>query len=236
MDIFLNKLVQFYLNNTINLRRLSQRIISCCTHKMAIVSWPRTMWRHFTPCVCAAGSMLGRAFVCLSVCLSRRSTAATYGCRRVCWWAGDIDRQLRAPCSAAGAPALSRKCGQRHVNSRRRRLSTDLIPTNIACRWQQRNFHVVDGGGNKNTTKLGIIFSLWNDFQADVSSAPTSVYSIRCRIIALVWSAEADVQCIVEYSLTNGVDQSARCDNENICTVMRSHYPVGRQCDPRAIY
>ena len=29
MDIFLNKLIQLYLNNTINLRHLSQRIISC---------------------------------------------------------------------------------------------------------------------------------------------------------------------------------------------------------------
>jgi len=28
----------FYLNNTINLRHLTQRITSCYTHKMAIVS------------------------------------------------------------------------------------------------------------------------------------------------------------------------------------------------------
>ena len=28
MDIFLNKVIQFYLNNTINLRHFSQRIIS----------------------------------------------------------------------------------------------------------------------------------------------------------------------------------------------------------------
>jgi len=34
------KLIQFYLNNTINLRRLTQRIMSCYTHKMAIVLWP----------------------------------------------------------------------------------------------------------------------------------------------------------------------------------------------------
>jgi len=135
MDIFLNKLVQFYLNNTINLRRLSQRIISCCTHKMAIVSWPRTMWRHITLCICAAGSMLGRAFVCLSVCLSRRSTAATYGCRRVCWREPCERETSIDSCSAAGAGAQSSKCGQRHVNSRRRRLSTDLIPTNVACRY-----------------------------------------------------------------------------------------------------
>ena len=42
------ELIQFYLNNSINLRHLTQRIISCYTHKMAIVSWPDTLWRHFT--------------------------------------------------------------------------------------------------------------------------------------------------------------------------------------------
>ena len=39
MDIFLSRLIKFYLNNTISLRILTQRIISCYTHKMAIVSW-----------------------------------------------------------------------------------------------------------------------------------------------------------------------------------------------------
>jgi len=42
------KLIQFYLSNTLNLRQLTQRIISFYTHKMAIVSWPQTLWRHFT--------------------------------------------------------------------------------------------------------------------------------------------------------------------------------------------
>ena len=37
MDIFLNELIQFYLNKMINIRRLTQRIMSCYTHKMAIV-------------------------------------------------------------------------------------------------------------------------------------------------------------------------------------------------------
>jgi len=32
------KLIQFYLSNTLNLRQLTQRIISFYTHKMAIVS------------------------------------------------------------------------------------------------------------------------------------------------------------------------------------------------------
>jgi len=40
MGIFLNQLIQFYLNNTINIRHLTQRIMSCYTHKMAIASWP----------------------------------------------------------------------------------------------------------------------------------------------------------------------------------------------------
>jgi len=42
------KLIEFYLNNTINFRHLTQRIIQCYTHKMALVSWPQTPWRHFT--------------------------------------------------------------------------------------------------------------------------------------------------------------------------------------------
>ena len=37
---FLIQLIQFYLNNTKNLRRLTQRIMSCYTHRMATVSWP----------------------------------------------------------------------------------------------------------------------------------------------------------------------------------------------------
>ena len=48
MDIFLNWLIHCYLNNAINLRHSTQRIISCYTHKMAIVSWSQTLWRHFT--------------------------------------------------------------------------------------------------------------------------------------------------------------------------------------------
>jgi len=38
MDISLNQLIQFYLNNTLNLRSLTTQIISSYTHKMAIVS------------------------------------------------------------------------------------------------------------------------------------------------------------------------------------------------------
>jgi len=38
MDIFLNYPIHFYSKNTTNLRHLTQRIMSCYTHKMAIVS------------------------------------------------------------------------------------------------------------------------------------------------------------------------------------------------------
>jgi len=38
MNIFLNSLIHFYLNNTINLRHLTQRFVSRYTHKMAIAS------------------------------------------------------------------------------------------------------------------------------------------------------------------------------------------------------
>jgi len=37
MDIFLNQLIQFYLNNTLNLRPLTPHIAPCYTHKMTIV-------------------------------------------------------------------------------------------------------------------------------------------------------------------------------------------------------
>jgi len=37
MDIFLNQLIQFYLNNTLNFRPLTPRIVPCYTHKMVIV-------------------------------------------------------------------------------------------------------------------------------------------------------------------------------------------------------
>jgi len=45
------KLIQFHLNSTINVRHLTQRIISCYTHKTAIVSWPLTLWLHFNLCI-----------------------------------------------------------------------------------------------------------------------------------------------------------------------------------------
>jgi len=35
MDIFVNRRIQFHLNNTINLRRLTSHMIWCYTHKMA---------------------------------------------------------------------------------------------------------------------------------------------------------------------------------------------------------
>jgi len=37
MGIFLNQLIIFYLNNTLNLRPLTPHVIPCYTHKMAIV-------------------------------------------------------------------------------------------------------------------------------------------------------------------------------------------------------
>ena len=38
MDISLNQLIQFYLNNTQNFRPLTPQIIPRYTHKMAVVS------------------------------------------------------------------------------------------------------------------------------------------------------------------------------------------------------
>ena len=47
-DIFINERIECYLNNTITLRPLTPHIMPCYTHKMAIVSWPYILWRHFT--------------------------------------------------------------------------------------------------------------------------------------------------------------------------------------------
>ena len=47
---------------------------------------------------------------------------------------GDIDRLLHgAPAMLRSLSALSSKCGQRHVDSRRRRLNTDLLVRNELC-------------------------------------------------------------------------------------------------------
>jgi len=39
-DIFINRRLECYINNTKNLRLLTPYIVPCYTHKMAIVSWP----------------------------------------------------------------------------------------------------------------------------------------------------------------------------------------------------
>jgi len=86
--------------------------------------------------------------VCLSVRLSVPSIDRCMPLRRVCCCVGPMGGcylsitvcgraagALRAPCCrrTAGAvlqaPALSSKCGQRHVESRRRRLNTDFCST-----------------------------------------------------------------------------------------------------------
>jgi len=73
--------------------------------------------------------MLGRTSVCRtsSASLSHRSTAAT----AVGGFVAERPAGARSidSCAhrAAGAPALSSNCGQRHVESRRRRLNTDVF-------------------------------------------------------------------------------------------------------------
>jgi len=55
MDISLNQLIQFLLNNTLNLRPLTTQIISCYTHKMAIVVTSfHSMYRRATPAYVSA--------------------------------------------------------------------------------------------------------------------------------------------------------------------------------------
>jgi len=72
----------------------------------------------------------GRVSVRLSVCLSRRSTAsAASGGRGDAAAVISIDSCGRAVGAVQQAPALSSKCGQRHVESRQRRLDTDLVYT-----------------------------------------------------------------------------------------------------------
>jgi len=50
-NVFINQRIECYLNNTITLRPLTPHIMPCYTHKMAIVSWPYILWRHFTLCI-----------------------------------------------------------------------------------------------------------------------------------------------------------------------------------------
>ena len=50
-DIFINQRIECNLHNAINLRLLTQHIMPCYTHKMAIVSWSYILWRHFTLCI-----------------------------------------------------------------------------------------------------------------------------------------------------------------------------------------
>jgi len=51
MDIFLSQLIQFYLNNTLNLQASTPHCALCYTHKMAIVLRPHIMRRHITLCI-----------------------------------------------------------------------------------------------------------------------------------------------------------------------------------------
>jgi len=44
-------MMHFHLNNAINLCHLTEHIMSCYTHKMTIISWPQSLWPHFTLCI-----------------------------------------------------------------------------------------------------------------------------------------------------------------------------------------
>jgi len=50
-DIFITQRIEFYLNNTINFRPLTPQIMPYYTHKVAILSWPQILWRHFILCI-----------------------------------------------------------------------------------------------------------------------------------------------------------------------------------------
>ena len=50
-DIFINQRIELYLNSTINVRPLTPHIMPCYTHRVAVVSWPQILWRHFTLCI-----------------------------------------------------------------------------------------------------------------------------------------------------------------------------------------
>ena len=96
------KLIQFYLNNTINLRHLTQCIISCYTHKMAIVcdvtspcvtnGWktsseaaePGLLAELCTCAVCACGSW---------TCRRKRTRVSRWISARCCWTS--VSRSLR---------------------------------------------------------------------------------------------------------------------------------------------
>jgi len=65
-----------------------------------------------------------------SVCLSHPATQPQRAAGLLLWarWAGDIDRQRRAPVAQRRhSTALSSKCEQCYVHSRRRRLNINLL-------------------------------------------------------------------------------------------------------------
>ena len=73
----------------------------------------------------------------MSVCLIIRSPHSTAVglllCARLTGYIGlDIDRLLHCRCAVAAAPQLSGKCEQCHVDSRRRKLNTDLFRNGAA--------------------------------------------------------------------------------------------------------
>ena len=88
-------------------------------------------------CYAEQGLCNGRSSVCLSVCpcacLSRQPTAATaaFGCV-----VSTLPMRYRLTAAGSTAPALSSKCGQRHVRSRQKRLNTDLFGAEASCSCQ----------------------------------------------------------------------------------------------------
>ena len=85
----------------INLLHSSQRITSCFTHKMAIVSWPQTLWRHFSVCIQPAETFrLDNGKLNDACCVggtnrpvSGRDSGATLWERMVDGWRGDESRR-----------------------------------------------------------------------------------------------------------------------------------------------
>jgi len=65
---------------------------------------------------------------------------------------------------------------------------------------------------------------------------PDSIYLILCAgLIAWIWSANANVRLIFMMARAVWIDQSARCDNENICTASFNALGWSTVC-PQAIY
>ena len=115
----------------------------------------------------------------MSVCLIIRSPHSTAVglllCARRTGYVGlDIDRLLHCRCAVTAAPQLSGKCEQCHVDSRRRKLNTDLFRNGAALIVQLIGVYLLFTGDSLTQHHRGHKFST-RDQDNDIHSQSCAV-------------------------------------------------------------